>query len=137
MADSWTCLMVEKGPGLLDDKIRAALKMAACDLYRRKEERMPIFHDACDGIITTEGKSYTVGSTSGVLFRAHIDTENGCDYRVNFLLSERDLERGASALREMEERGMVVWRSPSGGFPCEELYRFCDLRTAGVSRTVH
>ena len=124
--DSWTCLMVEKGPGMISDDVRAALKMAACDLHRKKWDRMHIVSDVCDGIIETAWDTHMVGSRSGVLFRTQIGSEAG-EYHVNFLLNTEDLERGAEVLREMEERGEQVWGTSPAPFPCPALYRFYDL----------
>lgn len=50
--DSWTCLMVEKGPGTIDDDVRSDLKLAACDLNMRKHDRMNIVSDVCDGVLS-------------------------------------------------------------------------------------
>jgi len=128
--DSWTCLMVEKGPGMITDQVRAALKMAACDLHLKKWDRMHIVSDVCDGIIETAWDTHVVGTRSGVLFRTQIGSEQG-EYMVNFLLHEDDLNRGAEVLREMEERGEQVWGTASERFPCPALYRFNDLHRTG------
>lgn len=132
--DSWTCLMVEKGPGTIDDSVRSALKLAACDLNLQKYDRMKIVSDVCDGIIETEWNTYTVGTRSGVLFRAEIDAPAG-SYKVNFLLHTADLERGAAILRDMEERGIGEWVRNEGKIPCDALYHFHDLQ--GPRRTLH
>lgn len=124
--DSWTCLMVEKGPGMITDQVRAVLKMAARDLHLKKWDRMHIVSDVCDGIIETTWESHVVGTRSGVLFRTQIGSEQG-DYMVNFLLNTDDLNRGVEVLREMEERGLEAWGTASERFPCPELYRFYDL----------
>lgn len=124
--DSWTCLMVEKGPSMLNDDVRAALKMAACDLHLKRWERMHIVNDVCDGIIQTNWTTHVVGARSGVLFRAHIDSGTG-EYKVNFLLGTTDLERGAELIRQREERGEGVWKSSEGRIPCDALYEFYDL----------
>lgn len=136
MYDSWTCLSVEKGPGMISDDVRNALKFAACDLHFKKWDEMRIENNIISGIIKTEWKTFLVGTRSGVLFRAHIDCEDGTDYMVNFLFNEDDLERGAEIIREMEEeRGSVYSRGAPAPIPCPELYRFEDLR--GPSRSVH
>ncbi len=122
--------MVQKGPGMITDDIRAALKMAACDLHLKKWDRMHIVSDICDGIIETSWDTHTVGTRSGVLFRTQIGSDKG-EYMVNFLLNTDDLERGAEVLREMEEKGEAVWGKSAAPFPCPALYRFYDLhRTA-------
>ena len=128
--DSWTCLMVQNGPRMIEDEVRAALKMAACDLHLKKWERMHIVSDVCDGIIETAWDTHVVGSRSGVLFRTQIGSGTG-EYMVNFLLGTDDLERGAEVLREMEERGEAGWRTGEGVLPCPALYRFHDLHRAG------
>ena len=124
--DSWTCLMVQKGPGIIDDDVRAALKMAACDLYLNKWDRMNIVNDVCNGVIETKWDTHSVGARSGVLFRTQIDSETG-NYMVNFLFSTKDLERGADILREMKEQEGSGLAVASGRFPCEALYQFYDL----------
>lgn len=124
--DSWSCLMVEKGPGMISDDVRAALKMAACDLSLKKWERMHIVNDVCNGIIQTAWDTHIVGTRSGVLFRAQIESETG-DYKINFLLSTADLERGAEIIREMHEKEGTPWSETSSPFPCSELYQFYDL----------
>ncbi len=119
--------MVEKGPGMISDKVRTALKMAACDLNLKKWDQMHIVSDVCDGIIKTSWDTHTVGGRSGVLFCAQIGGEDTDGYKVNFLLGTDDLERGTAVLREMEEKGEEVWGTPKGNFDCPALYRFYDL----------
>ena len=135
MSDSWSCLLVNKGPGLLPEKVSLVLKIAACDLHRQKWDTMRLSNDIAIGIISTEWNTYSVGGRSGVLFRAHVDCESGTDYQVNFLLSERDLEHGAKILQEREERGEIGWQESRTPFPIPELYQFKDLR--GPSRGLH
>lgn len=132
MQDSWTCLMVgEKGPGMIPEDIRSALTMAACRLQMQGWDRMNISGDACEGIIETEWKTYSVGARSGVLFHCQVAGEGG-DYKVNFLLNVRDLENGAKVLRDMEEnRG--AWRD-GGRVELPELFEFRDLRRAARQR---
>ncbi len=130
--DSWTCLMVEKGPGIITGEVRAALKMAACDLQRKKWDRMHIQSDVCGGLIETAWKTHAVGSRSGILFRAQIDGDSANGYMVNFLTSiAEDLKRCADVLHEMEERGEEKWSAAQSPFPCEALYRFDDLHRTG------
>ena len=132
MNDSWTCLMVENGPGMISDRVRTALKLAACDLHLKKWDQMHIVSDIVEGVIKTEWKTHLVGVRPGVLFRAQIDCEDGTDYKINFLLNEDDLEHGAKVLREMEERAGGDWQTSSTRFPVPELYQSYDLR--GPSR---
>lgn len=131
MYDSWTCLTVEKGPGMLTDGIRAALKRAACTLHRRKRDKMLFESEECDGIIETAWDSHLVGALSGILFRTQLTSEDG-DFQVNFLLNTGDLERGALLLgddTEGSEDG--VWTNHPERFPVEALYQFYDLSSRG------
>lgn len=124
--DSWTCLMVEKGPGLIDDETRTVLKAAACNLHLQRIDRMVITSDICGGIIQTNWDTRMVGGRSGVLFRCQVERDTG-DFLVNFLLSTGDLEAGADIIRQMEECGYVRWDTSQERFPVPELYKFEDL----------
>ncbi len=128
--DSWTCLMVEKGPAMITGEVRSALKFAACDLHYKKWDSMRIVgNDACDGLIETDWKSYTVGARSGILFRAQLSAESG-----DFLFNQKDLDRGAEVIREMEERKGEDWRTAEGRIPVPELYQFDDLGYRGSKK---
>lgn len=131
--DSWTCLMVNNGYGPLPDELCAALKLAACNLAVKKQETILMSNNFCTGVLTTKWTSHTVGARSGILFRAHVDTPKG-ELKVNFLLNEDDLKRGAEVIREMEEGRDGVWVSSFGHIPDEELSRFYDLNNAGSRR---
>lgn len=125
--DSWTCLMVGKGPGMLTEGVMTVLKAAACDLHRNGVERMKLDHNLCMGFIQTEWNTHTVGSRSGVLFHCQIESEAG-EYFVNFLLNTKDLEAGADILRQLEEAGESGWGIGIGTLPIPKLYEFRDLR---------
>ncbi len=125
--------MVKKGPGMLSDEVRLALKLAACDLHRLRWDRMNIVNDVCEGVIQTAWDTHLVGMCAGVLFRAQIEGESGA-YQVNFLLSTDDLECGADILRDMEENGGYEWASSPAQIPCDELYRFHDLSQTSSRR---
>jgi hypothetical protein len=131
MHDSWTCLTVEKGPGIISDEVRNVLKAAACDLHLKRWDQMPLENDLLTGIIKTEWNTYRVGGRSGVLFRAQVDCEDGTDYRINFLFNERDLERGAEIIRHMKEGDESRWSENSVRIPIPELYQFYDLLGPG------
>ncbi len=127
MYDSWTCLAVVRGPGVLPDNVILVLKMAACDLQRRQQERMTILNDVCEGVIETEWKTFSVNTRSGVLFKTEIESDKG-KYWVNFLLSKSDLERGAEILRERFDEGSEIGINQPEPFPVAELYEFADMR---------
>ncbi len=119
--------MVKKGPGVIDDHIRAVLKAAACNLHLQRIDRMVITSDVCGGIIQTHWDTHAVGGRSGVLFKCQVERDGG-DFFVNFLLSTSDLEAGANIIREMEEQGFGRWDTVQERFPVPELYKFHDLR---------
>lgn len=127
--DSWSCIMVEDGPGTISDEVRMALKMAACELYLDKLDRKLIDNEVCDGVIETAWKTKLVGTRSGVLFHAHIVGYTTDGYKVNFLLETADLDRGADYLRELKERESLPFDRGLGLAPCPDLYEFHDLRT--------
>lgn len=120
---------------MLSDEVRNALKAAACDLALKKWDTMRIESDVISGIIKTNWDTHIVGGRSGVLFRAHIDCEDGTDYCINFLLQEDDLARGSDIIREMEKSEDGEWSRVSARIPCEALYHFENLR--GPSRKLH
>lgn len=136
MYDSWTCLMVERGPGLISEEVRLALKIAACDLYLRQWEKMRIVNDVCDGIIETDWRTFVVHTRSGFLFRARIENVTG-GYQVNFLFNQKDLERGSDVLRKKYEEDGVVWNQAGEPFPIEELYQFGDSQVPRGNHTLH
>lgn len=127
MMNSWTCLMVEKGPGILSDRVRGALESYACKLHLDRVDRIKITSPACGGYIQTEWKTYTIGMSTGVFFRCQVEIDGG-DCLVNFLLNKKDLEVGAETIREMEENGPGGWNISQGRLPVDELYVFYDLR---------
>lgn len=133
MADSWSCVTVEKGPGLLDDAICAALKKAACALSLKGLDAMIFKEKICEGRIETEWKSFSFGTRNGILFRTEVDAD-GASFRVNFLLNRQDLERGEEVIREQEEGDCVLAQIPYFGELPPELSDFSDLR---FSRTFH
>ena len=121
--DSWACIMVRKGPGMIDEDTKATLIMAACDLKRKNRDRMGFKGDACGGLIESSWKTHLVGTCRGILFRASVMEEKD-DYEVNFLLSDSDLENGARQIQEARERGEKLWHRGATAVPCQALYRF-------------
>jgi hypothetical protein len=130
--DSWVCLMAGE-IGIVPDDVQLALKTAACDM-RLEEKRVMIFgHDACDGEIETEWKSYSVGTHRGILFRSRVNQDLK-SYRVNFLLNEEDLKRGADILKKGFKSGAFVsGKSPGDPTQLPFLYQFNNLSTATAS----
>jgi len=127
--------MVQKGPGVLSDSVRSALKLVACKLSQKKLDEMRFQNSIICGIIKTEWKSHMVGTRAGILFKSHIDCEDGEDYQVNFLMSTTDLENGSEAIRQIEEGNDGWWERLSDRIPIQELYQFENL--AGLSRRLN
>lgn len=130
MADSWTCIMVEKGPGILPEDVKLSLKVAACELHLKGLDQMLISDKHCMGLIKTEWKTILYGERSGVLFKSQIDSEAGT-YHVNFLLNRTDLETGGELIRRLKEDPMIAFMG-TGHLPIEELHQFEDLHLHGT-----
>lgn len=90
---------------------------------------MSIKSTVCLGRIETDWDSHLVGTRSGMLFRAQIDSEDVQDFKVNFLMSTAALEKGAELIRQIKEGKDRVWARGNGRIPCAPLYDFtADLR---------
>ncbi len=125
MHDSWTCIMVENGPGLLPEEVKLSLKVAACELHLRGLDEMLLSDDHCMGLIKTSWNTVSYGNRSGILFKSSVESETG-EYRVNFLLNRIDLETGSALIRRLKEDPTVVLTG-KGRLPIDELYQFEDL----------
>ncbi len=124
MFNSWTCVGVEDGPGLISEDVRRQLMREACALHLRGKERAIIKGPSFTGIIIDTGKSCSIGARAGNLFRAHINhTETG-DSKINFLLSDEDLEKGAKTLKVLEDRVALPY---TGNDLPHDLLQFYDL----------
>ncbi len=123
--DSWISVMVDKGPGMLDDRVKLSLKVAACELYLDGFDQKLISSDVCTGLIQTTWQTHMLGTRAGILFKSQIDNEAG-EYFVNFLLSSVDLKTGSELLRKLMEEPLYMARG-CGTVPIKELYRFEDL----------
>ncbi len=124
MLKSWTCVGVEKGPGLLDESTRKHLMLEACGLRLRGKSRALIKGKTFTGIIIDANKSCCIGARSGNLFRAQIDIDGTGDCKINFLLSDEDLEKGAKTLKALE--GGVGLPYTGNDLP-HDLLQFYDL----------
>lgn len=124
--NSWTCLMVQRGPGMISDEVRSALTVAACRLQLNRHDASRISSDVCDGYIETAWDTHLVGTRSGVLFKTQLDCDEGT-YEVNFLLSEDDLASGAAELERISLAGEGEWVQGDGKIPVPALYDFLDL----------
>jgi hypothetical protein len=138
MFNSWTCMMVSKGPGLVSEEIRNHLQLAAADLTLRKWDRMKIVGNKspCEGIIETDWKHHLIGTRGGILFRSQVEGENG-EYFINFLLSEEDLKEGAKTLQKQYEENGFDWQASREPFPLAELYEFRDLKRSIGGNTLN
>ena len=126
IGDSWSCVLVGKGMGVVSDDVRNVLKATSCKMHMDKLDRMVVKHDRCNVIVQTLWETYSVGSRSGVLFKSHVEVDGG-ECQVNFLLHTKDLEAGAAFLRRLEEENVPLGAAP-GELPIPALYEFADLR---------
>lgn len=124
--------MVQRGPGIISDAVRAALTVAACRLQLNRHDSSRISSEVCDGYIETAWDTQLVGTRSGVLFKAQLDCDEGT-YQVNFLLSEDDLESGAAELERMSLEDEGEWVQGDGQIPVPALYEFLNLPTARLN----
>lgn len=131
MADSWTCIMVEKGPGLLDDSIGSALRKAACVLSHKGLDAAPFREKYCEGFIETNWKLVVYGSKAGIVFRTQVAADGG-EFKVNFLMSREDLKRGADILRAHEEGNYEFLVRSRGRPDLPELMDFSDLSSTNA-----
>ncbi len=128
LPDSWICLMVKGGPGLVPEDVKRTLKMAACDL---KLKDLPVTFqtgETCKVEVTTKWVRHTVGTCTGFLFYGEVHEGRKKSYRVNFLLNAANLREGARILKDMiaaGEDGEAF--TVTGKLPVDELYRFDDL----------
>lgn len=126
MSDSWVCLMVDNKEGMLSEEIRTALQIAACHAYvRGRLACMRFTSSVCSGIVESEWKEHTIGSRTGVFFRAQIETDEG-NYRANFLFDPTFFETGEEAIRKLEDSA-GMWTPQGGRLPLDEMYQFDDL----------
>lgn len=126
MSSSWICLMVDNKEGILSAEVRTALQIAACEAYVKGQLACIRFVcNVCSGIVESEWKEHTIGSHTGVFFKAQVETEEG-NYRVNFLFDPVFLEKGNDSIRQLEESA-GVWMARDGRLPLDEMYQFEDL----------
>ena len=132
---SWTCVMVQDGPGMLSEAIRLVLQVAAYKLSLDGFDSSRITSTVCEGYIETDWQSHLIGTRGGILFKTILTSEDG-DYAVNFIISEDDLAAGKEFIRGVEESDEIAqFASPVGGrIPLDALYELLDPR---ISVTVN
>ena len=124
--DSWTCIMVRNGPGLIPDLVRQRLKLEACRLYAKEKERAGFKTPECSGVLLSTRRAHSVGARTGILFKAEVEISGHPECQINFLLSVADLERGAQFVQQVEEANRAVM-VPGMVDECPELYQFKNL----------
>ena len=135
--DSWVCIMVSGGPGMIPEYVQMALKTAACDMRLEQRDVIIFAHATCDGEITTDWRSYTVGASTGVLFKAKVSADS-VTYPVNFLLSEDDLKRGAAVLKQhFREKRFALEIGSQGAEDLPFLYEFHNLSVDRKGRSLN
>ena len=123
-ARSWTILLVKEGPGLVGDDIRVALERAT---YRMRLDGWAATRfkaPTCEGYVEDAEKACSIAAVRGMLFKAQVDHDEG-SFRINFLINESDLARGAQRLEELErDEPMRCVVTPDYGTLPRPLYEF-------------
>lgn len=132
--DSWTCISVPKGGGLIPDELMHAAKTAACKLHLEKRNSLLFTSEVCDGYISTSWEDQLLWTRSGIFFTVEA-TMDDQEWQINFLLNSRDLEKGAKLLEKGEELDPedVVSINMPFRMPIDRLYQFHDLRRRTVN----
>lgn len=98
------CLMVSGKP--LTFEISDVLLKIACQMVKKTKDRQTVKLDQIEGLIFTDFRRATLGSISGIVFRAEISTEAG-DTCVSYIVRTEDMrffEEGKGAwIREMPQ----------------------------------
>lgn len=132
--DSWTCIAVTKGGGLIPDELMQVAKMAACRLHLEKRNDLFFTSEVCDGYITTSWEDKLLWTRSGVFFSIEASMDDR-EWQINFLLNARDLERGAKLLEQGDELDPddVISINVPFRVPIDRLYEFHDLRSKTIN----
>ncbi|MBI4434344.1 hypothetical protein HY635_00795 [Candidatus Uhrbacteria bacterium] len=67
------------------------LFLAAMVMQARKQQRLDLKQDDCEGRVTTAFESANIGGIAGTLFAAELDAEEGST-QVTFIVREIDLD---------------------------------------------
>lgn len=132
--DSWTCLAVPKGGGVIPDELIHVAKMAACKLHLEKKNNLLFESPLCNGYISTSWEDHRIGSRSGIFFSIQASMED-MEWQINFLLHTREIEHGATLLEKGEELDPddYIGIQLPYRIPVERLYQFGDLRKRTIN----
>lgn len=75
----------------------ARLFLAALVMQARKQQRLDLKQDDCEGRVTTSFESANVGGIAGTRFEAELDAEEGST-RVTFIVRGIDMEEAKELL---------------------------------------
>lgn len=87
----WVLISVLFSTFPLDEGLAKSLYRVALDLYRREESEGTIDHDLAHGQLRNKRTEAVIGSTTGPVFEAELETEKGKG-EVRFLLTRQGLE---------------------------------------------
>lgn len=100
----WVLLSVLFSSFPLDQGLALALHRVALDLYRARDSAGLIDHELAHGQVRNLNKDAAVGSTTGPVFEAELETERGKG-QVRFILTRQGLELLAAAEQQREAAG--------------------------------
>lgn len=99
------CLMSK---GMVTDGVRDVLFDTAQDMVQKKKSRYRISRESFEGEVTTKGKTACIGSVSGIVFHALVETQER-RVQLSFIVRESDVRA--------EDNDELFWE------PCS----LCDL----------
>lgn len=88
---SWVLISVLFSTFPLEESLALALHRVAMDLYQRSASAGAIDHGLAHGVVRNSNKSAAVGTITGPIFEAELETERGKG-EVRFILTRQGLD---------------------------------------------
>ena len=87
---SFYCVLVQGGQ--LDDGVRTALYLTACEMLKNSTGRLKFTDELAQGVVTTDGKVVHLSSAvRGISFDAVVDCKKGTSIKCRFLVDHKNL----------------------------------------------
>lgn len=87
---SFYCVLVQGGQ--LDDSVRTALYLTACEMLKKSKDRLKFTDELAQGVVTTDGKVVNLSSAvRGISFDAVVDCKKGTSIKCRFLMDHKNL----------------------------------------------
>lgn len=87
---SFYCVLVQGGQ--LDDGVRTALYLTACEMLKDSKGRLKFTDELAEGVVTTDGKVVSLSSAvRGISFDAVVDCKKGISIKCRFLVDHKNL----------------------------------------------